>query len=563
MAKTWRGLLAPIGKPTGDGRMFAAGALSSRDLPMPLRFQRADVQGHSGAVVVGRILKIDFTDDGIWGEGDFMDPEVTPEVTEAQTLLTNKVIGPSVDLDDAEMERVALSTEDAEELAKAGEDCGCGSGVNHDDAGPSLALVTKGRVSAATLVQIPAFAEAHGLELSDEEVEVLTASIWTDGKLIFKTGDAVLVEAAEQGEEDVDAYLVNADEEKASVVYEDGSFAVIDSWRLAAPRVQEKKAWEEALVAAATRVSPPDEWFSDPELSGPTPLTVDADGRVFGHLADWSSCHIGFTNECVQAPPSGTDYAYFHTGSVETASGELLPVGRITLGTGHAGLSAGAFAAAEHYDNTGTCVAVVRAGEDQYGIWVAGSVVPEATAERVAELRRSPLSGDWREVGGNLELVAALAVNTPGFGIPRTRTRVASGRPVSLVAAGSLSTQAREKAADKGYALPDGSYPIRSVDELEKAIQAYGRAKDKEAAKAHIMKRARALDRMDLIPEQWRKNPDSYAGLADEIGKAISAEFARRKKREQEFVYAQQQFALVDADRFEEAATLLAVIGGE
>lgn len=565
MGKVWRGLLAPVGKPTGDGRMFAAGALSSRDLPMPLRFQRADVQGHSGAVVVGRITKIDFTDEGVWGEGDFLDPEVTPEVTEAQTLLTQKVIGPSVDLDEAEIEPYTLTEDGAVELAKAGEDCGCGSGVNHTENGPSLALVTKGRVSAATLVQIPAFAEAHGLELSDEDVEALTAAAWVGGHLVFSAGDPVLVEAEMDGGQDQDAYLVDYDEDEARVVLEDGTFASVATWRIGHPRSTEKKAWEEALVAAANRVTPPDDWFTNPDLEEPTPIQIDADGRLFGHLATWDTCHLGFSGECVTAPPSPSEYAYFHTGTVETASGSLVPVGRITLGTGHASLNAGAFSAVEHYDNTGTCVAVVRAGEDAHGIWVAGSVVPEADAERVAALRRSPLSGDWRDVGGNLELVAALAVNTPGFGIPHPKARVASGRPMALVAAGSLSTEARQKAADKGYALPDGSYPIRDADELHKAIQAYGRAKDKAAAKAHIMKRARALKMMDAIPEEWMSHAgetDNYAGLADAIGAAITAEFARQKKRKQEWMYAQQQFAQVDADRAETAAALLAVIGG-
>jgi hypothetical protein len=51
--------------------------------------------------------------------------------------------------------------------------------------------------------------------------------------------------------------------------------------------------------------------------------------------------------------------------------------------------------------------------------------------------------------------------------------------------------------------LPDGSYPIRDKEELKKAIHAYGRAKDKAKCKAHIIKRAKALNAEDLIPEEW------------------------------------------------------------
>jgi hypothetical protein len=61
----------------------------------------------------------------------------------------------------------------------------------------------------------------------------------------------------------------------------------------------------------------------------------------------------------------------------------------------------------------------------------------------------------------------------------------------------------REKLAKAGSALPDGSFPIASVKDLSNAIQAYGRAKDKAAAKAHIVKRAKALGATNLLPEIW------------------------------------------------------------
>lgn len=576
MAKSWSGLLAPIGKPTGDGRMFAEGAITNRDLPLPLRFQRQDGQGHVGAVVVGRILKIAYEDGQIQGSGDWLNPDTTPEVLEAQELSSKGVIGPSVDLDDASVERIPIEPDAEQELAKAGEDCGCGSGVTHSaEEGPSLSVVTSGRISGVTLVQIPAFAEARALSLSDDEIEELTASAWNGS---FGVGDPVAIEAEDEDGDDLDGYFVefSNDGEDALVVLDDGSVSTVAAWRLSTPEDAKRRAWDEALVAAGARVAPPSSWFDDPKLDGPTPLQITEDGQVFGHLADWSTCHIGFRGQCVQAPPSKTSYAYFHTGAVETAEGSLLPVGKITLGTGHPSTDLDFASTVEHYDNSGTAVAVVRAGEDAYGVWVAGSLVPEADKKRVAELRRSPLSGDWRPIGGNLELVAALAVNTPGF--PVLRARFASGVPVALVAAGSLAPAAREKAAEKGFALPDGSYPIRDVEELRKAIQAYGRAKDKAAAKRHIMKRARALDRADLIPEEWRsmatKTYNTAEGVTihinldgDMLGAVVEQQFAKRKKRRMAYDSVAAQFATLDQEmaerRAEEAATLLECIGGE
>lgn len=188
-------------------------------------------------------------------------------------------------------------------------------------------------------------------------------------------------------------------------------------------------------AAALSLVAPPRAWFEDPRLDGPTPIAVTVDGRVMGHLAAWGTCHAGIGNQCVMAPKTATGYRYFRNGSVLTAEGSEVRVGKITAGTGHADTRLGWVPASDHYDNTGKQVAVVASGEDRWGIWVAGSLVPEAQDTDAAMLRRSPLSGDWRRINGNLELVAALAVNTPGFPIV---TLNASGEPEALCAAGVI-----------------------------------------------------------------------------------------------------------------------------
>jgi|SRR5688572_2262113 len=170
-------------------------------------------------------------------------------------------------------------------------------------------------------------------------------------------------------------------------------------------------------VTAAGILYPPRVAFADPKFKKLTPLTVTDDGRVFGHLAPWKLCHLAVGNKCVLAPKSATNYQYFKQGSVKCDDDSIIRVGKITIGIGHADKNFGVIPAAEHYDDARACVAVVNAGEDKFGIWVAGTLVPEADEARAAQLRRSPLSGDWRRVNGNLELVAALAVNDPGFPI--------------------------------------------------------------------------------------------------------------------------------------------------
>lgn len=199
---------------------------------------------------------------------------------------------------------------------------------------------------------------------------------------------------------------------------------------------------ESVLVASAATL-PPIEWFQNPQLTEPTPLTVTDEGRVYGHLATWGTCHIGFSGQCVEPPRSATDYAYYlvHNTRVRDADGNAItiPVGYGTIGTGHASIRDSASMAAAHYDNTGTAAFELNAGEDEHGIWVAGRLMPGLDEATEHKARGTVFSGDWRTIRGNLELVAALGVNTPGFPVPHTKARVAGGAPLALVAAGIIT----------------------------------------------------------------------------------------------------------------------------
>lgn len=66
-----------------------------------------------------------------------------------------------------------------------------------------------------------------------------------------------------------------------------------------------------------------------------------------------------------------------------------------------------------------------------------------------------------------------------------------------------FSEEERQRLAKSGEAMPDGSYPIVTRQDLENAIQAIGRAKNPDAVKAHIVKRAKALGLSELIPDGW------------------------------------------------------------
>lgn len=67
-----------------------------------------------------------------------------------------------------------------------------------------------------------------------------------------------------------------------------------------------------------------------------------------------------------------------------------------------------------------------------------------------------------------------------------------------------MFTEAERRALVKKHqAMADGSFPIRNVADLRNAIHAYGRAKNKAAVKAWIIKRARQLHAEKYLPSDW------------------------------------------------------------
>lgn len=72
----------------------------------------------------------------------------------------------------------------------------------------------------------------------------------------------------------------------------------------------------------------------------------------------------------------------------------------------------------------------------------------------------------------------------------------------------------RRMLARQGRALPDGSFPIVTVADLRNAIQSVGRASNYSQARNHIIRRAEALNRTDLIPEEWKpKSAKKFAEM--------------------------------------------------
>jgi hypothetical protein len=210
------------------------------------------------------------------------------------------------------------------------------------------------------------------------------------------------------------------------------------------------------------------------------PLTITDDGQVYGHLAYWGECHVGYPGACVTPPASPSAYAHFHVGEVRVADGGRVATGVLSVSCDHADLHLFAGEARDHYAHAGLAWADVRVSDGQVGPWVAGALRAGLTDEQVRVLRASSLSGDWRRIGGQLDLVAVLSVNTPGFPIARealaasalalpdprsTGVQLTDGVQTALVSAGRV-TRCRECAARAARRGP-GSGASGSGPELE------------------------------------------------------------------------------------------------
>jgi hypothetical protein len=405
MGTRFRTMLAPIGIPTGDGRRFATDAIEVAPTPFPLEWVRESRGGHDGAVVIGAVhesaistvadaIKAGYVSDetvksagldrkmlAVWASGELFDDadrEDMPRLAEdvAEVLTLINSGVLGPSVDLDSFEGIPVKEGTDEELTWEDLDEAESAG---EDVKIEL-LITQGRVRAATLVSIPAFMEtSRPLSLDEPEAD--------DTESVGKgTGLASLI----------------------------------------------------ASVAAPAR--PEVTAFDPPKLDGPTPIEIDFEtGRVFGHIATWRTCHLGYADVCVTAPRDGTGgYAWFNRFPVETADGSTVWAGRLTVGGRHPVLSLTASATMAQYDGK-TVAAYVRASEDAHGIVISGTLNPYLDDAQRRVLARRKVSGDWRETPSGLSLVEVLALapgprqhSEPGFPIAATHSR--HGRQTALTA---------------------------------------------------------------------------------------------------------------------------------
>lgn len=447
-AKFYIPIAIPEGVPSGDSRSFEENSISIRDLPLPLMWQIKTGQGHDGSVVVGRIDSIERIKNGVGNARGVFDTGVFGR--EAERLVRGKFLrGVSVDLDNFEASEEADETLDLDSPETQLSE--------RKKIKNKKLLVENARLMGITIVPKPAFQEAT--IMIEEEPTFSTDSD-------FEVPDGVY----ESMLEDMDTELAT-------------------------------------LAASAAPLIPPSSWFDNPRLNEPTPLTVDDNGRVFGHIAAWHVDHIGLP-QATRPPRSASKYAYFHTGVVRVDDGRDIPVGQLTLAGGHAPLYASASDAVKHYDDTASAVADIHIYEDSYGIVAAGALRPDVTPSQVRALRASAPSGDWRPISNRLELVAVCQVNVPGFPVARAIT--AGGQIQALVAA--------------------GAQPLAELRESTQTSQLETRLKSLEYTQ-FAARRDAAIKRMEDALIEREEKLKAIVASADAV---MASEFAAREQAKRE-----------------------------
>lgn len=465
-----RGVAVNTGEQTGDGRYIVPGGIEWATLPLPFAWlvdgdQHADFSEHCPQlgtmhelVPVGNAVRYRATIDDAIPAG----AESLRRMAAGSASLGHR-FGVSIDPDDWAVQIVDMSGPDEGMLLLASSGH-VPEGERYDWNAPWRALVTAGIVPST---RVPIRARVACGMLTTEEQERWDALVAAagDGDPLGMGGTVVWEDSADTIISRYTRMRIRgatmcavAAFSNCYVELDDGSpfdgevlatdtatpatggtSIVINTGATAEAPEVEAPAVALATVAASAPVparvsvnlaAPPSSWFQDPGLPFASPLTITNEGRVLGHIAAWGTCHTGYTDRCV-TPPRG-DYDRFHVGETMCSDGSRAAVGVFAWGIPHADLTQSLMDAWAHYSDSRYGFARVASGEDAHGIWFSGALFPGLTDADISILRALSMSGDWRRDPRlrRLALVAALAVNFPGYPIPRATSITAAGGEV-------------------------------------------------------------------------------------------------------------------------------------
>ncbi len=404
LPKGWRGPIAALDRLTGDKRWLATpeDGLKTRMLPMTV------TRGHvteDDDIFIGTMEKAWIQDGMLWAEGAF-DLNGVDGAEAARLVGERMLFTMSIDPDNVVGEQRLVDAAGGMAPDSVLEEA-INTGIVPDGYSPVM-VFTDWRLSSVAMVSIPAYDEARIEPVFDYVRPERAVEIADEG---FLRISQELFDAAQAA----GLLTVSSVTEEGVVMYD------------LAPTVLEAAA-EEAIVASAAMGGQVFKKASfERKATGPTPLTVDEDGSVYGHVRLYGTCYQygggqGNGGYCTEPPLSACGYSKFHVHGAKLDDGSIIPVGAITYGYGHESRG-GLMASQDHYNNVATMAAKVVASEDEWGVWVCGEVL-ESHREQAYDLLLSPMSGHWEPDADNdhhLEMLAAHIVVTPGYNVQGRR----------------------------------------------------------------------------------------------------------------------------------------------
>lgn len=414
MARRARGVAVVENSQTGDGRVIASSAVTWAEPPLPLAWLKNEQHGDllDGGVQVGTVDTITRTGDQIEYTAtiDDQQPDGAELVRrlEAGTASLGVRTGVSIDPDDWALQVISTVPMDEDAMMILASMSGSGP------------LPSVRSLAAAAGDPDPGDGSADGTDLIWEDAADQIVARFTRLRMRGLTCCAVA--------------------------------AFTECYLELEPADAAATADDTAPVAAAVSNRPPRDWFYTPEpelgderlidqydergnhLGVACPLTITDDGQVYGHLAaSWAQCHVGIPGTCVGPPSSPTNYAHYHIGSTVTADGTKVATGPLVVGCDHAAASMLAPEARDFYAHAGLQWASGRASDGVFAPWFCGALMPGLSDDVIRVLRATTLSGDWRGIGGHLELIVGLSVNGPGFPVAREALAASGVRQVATV----------------------------------------------------------------------------------------------------------------------------------
>ncbi|MFB7337765.1 phage minor head protein [Streptomyces adustus] len=619
---------------TGDGRLFAPGALYWETGPYPLQYADEMGMGHDGAELAGAIDELGRDGNRITGSGPLYLTR-SAGADAIQLLEEGSPLGVSVDLDSVDIEFVdrTLSAEDEDYLfasaripsmsvlrlldgslflsaatvpewtadgalfrqrhdaqlitnpdgtvpaatlraafgasgvltAAAGDsdDPEAGVVVWRETAGDLLCRITRARVRGATLVAMPAFAQAR--IVLDEEAdataaarvpfELSAASETHDQVVRFVCSSPVAVGAREAAAavgvtmEQARGHLSRAAKAGSLVRLAPGQYVGPSSLPEGDATAAADSVLEDLAASAWTAMSDlppmPAAWFAEPTMEELPPGSGGVhyrDGRVFGWVAQAGEPHAGMPGKKLTIESLGDiDMTHFHRARFQLDDGTTVRAGAMTMNVGHHRDSAECETSACQFDDTRTVAGVVVCGMNSRGMWFSGAAAPWLSDwDRTVFQATQPSYHLKQGPDRRWQLRAVLSVPVPGHSSPLLaaaveRSNLALAASAALAeapadtasgdgptASGDPSASSAGTIPEQGGCSPDavsGEHPdTAAVTEAVASLLTSPQFLDRlgDALEARVMERGEMRDEIDRLAAQM--DPDIAELAASTVG---------------------------------------------